>query len=106
MEEERDFVTFTDEDGSDFELDVIDYFDYKGDEYAILVDTEGCPDCDCDCANGEDEECGHEANIYIMKIIVNEEDDTEEFVPPADEDMDELIGIAQQKLEDEDNCCE
>ena len=27
MEEmERDFVTFTDDDGNDFELDVIDYF--------------------------------------------------------------------------------
>ncbi len=29
MEEmERDFVTFTDDDGNDFELDVIDYFEY------------------------------------------------------------------------------
>ena len=36
MEEmERDFVTFTDDDGNDFELDVIDYFEYEGQEYAV-----------------------------------------------------------------------
>ena len=39
MEEmERDFVTFTDDDGNDFELDVIDYFEYEGQEYAVLMD--------------------------------------------------------------------
>ena len=39
MNEERDFVVFTDDDGNDFELDVIDYFDYNDKEYAVLVDT-------------------------------------------------------------------
>ena len=44
MEEmERDFVTFTDDDGNDFELDVIDYFEYEGQEYAVLMDlSEEC----------------------------------------------------------------
>ncbi len=39
MNEERDFVVFTDDDGNDFELDVIDYLDYNDKEYAVLVDT-------------------------------------------------------------------
>ena len=97
MEEERDFVVFTDDDGNDFELDVIDYFDYKGEEYAVLIDTS--EECDC----GNEEECDCEHSIYIMKIIDNEEEDTEEFVSPADEDMDDLIEIVQARMEDD--CC-
>ena len=36
--EERDVVTFTDEEGNEFELDVIEYFEYEGQEYAVLMD--------------------------------------------------------------------
>ena len=43
--EERDFVTFTDEDGNEFELDVIEYFEYEGQEYAVLMDL-GADDVD------------------------------------------------------------
>lgn len=97
MDEERDFVVFTDEDGNEFELDVIGYFDYKDDEYAILAD---CGDFDeCEKEDCEDDEGG----LYIMRIIVNEENNTEEFVPPADEDMDALIELAEQFLSED--CC-
>jgi len=100
MDEERDFVVFTDEDGSEFELDVIGYFDYKDEEYAILADCGGCAECeDENC-----EECAEdEGGLYIMRIIVNEENNTEEFVPPADEDMDALIEIAEKMLSED--CC-
>ena len=37
--EERDFVVFTDDDGNEFELDVIDYFFHDGQEYACLLYT-------------------------------------------------------------------
>lgn len=121
MDEERDFVVFTDDDGKDFELDVIDYFDYNGKEYAILIDNNekcGCKDEECDCkeeeCNCNDEECDCEddcdcdceASIYIMQIITNEEEDTEEFVSPADEDMDALIEIVQARLEEGDCDCD
>ncbi len=96
--EERDFVTFTDDDGNEFELDIIDYFDYEGNEYAILVDAND--NCECD----EDEECSCETSVYIMRILVNEEEDTEEFVSPAEEDMDALIEIVQTMLEEMDDC--
>ena len=100
MEEERDFVVFTDDDGNDFELDVIDYFDYEGKEYAVLIDNND--ECECD----DDEECDCEASVYIMQIVVNEEEDTEEFVSPAEEDMDALIEIVQARLEEDDCCCD
>ncbi|MGN1068321.1 MAG: DUF1292 domain-containing protein, partial [Christensenellales bacterium] len=55
MEEERDVVVFSDDEGNEFELEVIDYFDHEDQEYAVLMDTE-----DCDC---EDEECEHETEV-------------------------------------------
>lgn len=46
----------------------------------------------------EDEECDCETNVYIMQVVVNEAEDTEEFVSPAEEDMDALIQIVSQGL--------
>lgn len=97
MDEERDFVVFTDEDGNEFELDVITYFDYKDNEYAILADCSGC----------EDEECEEEdEGLYIMRIIVSEDGQTEEFVPPEDEDMDALVELAEKVLSEDCCCCD
>lgn len=95
MEEERDVVVFADDEGNEFELDVIDYFEYEGQEYAVLMDLSNLPEEDCEC---EDEECtcGAEQDVYIMKVVVN--GDTEEFLP-ADEDlMDTLSAIVEERL--------
>jgi uncharacterized protein YrzB (UPF0473 family) len=78
MEEQRDLVVFSDDEGNEFELEIVDYFDHEGQEYAVLVDSEsGCEceddECECEC---EDE---HGAEVYIMKIVVNGE--YEEFLP-------------------------
>ena len=70
MDEERDFVTFTDDDGNEFELDVVKYFFYKDNEYAILADFS----------------------------------DSEE--PKDEEDMDELIAIAEKELMDGECGCD
>ena len=87
MEEERDVVVFSDDEGNEFELEVIDYFDHEDQEYAVLMDTE-----DCDC---EDEECEHETEVYIMKVVVNGE-------------MEELIKIVEDRIaawdEEDDEC--
>ena len=40
MQEERDIVVFTDDEGNDFELEVMDYFFYNGQEYAVLSDAD------------------------------------------------------------------
>mgnify|MGYP002682695735 CR=1 FL=1 len=58
MEEERDIVVFADDEGNEFELDVIDYFEYEGQEYAILMDLSDLPDPapeqeeECECTDG------------------------------------------------------
>ena len=90
--EERDFVTFTDEDGNEFELDVIEYFEYEGQEYAVLMDL-GADDVD----EGEEE-----AEVYIMKIVTD--GDTEEFLPADEDKMAALVEIVEELLSEECDC--
>ncbi|MDO4543914.1 MAG: DUF1292 domain-containing protein [Clostridia bacterium] len=85
MEEERDLVVFSDDDGNEFELEVLDYFEYEGQEYAILVDPEP-----------EDEDEDEALEVYIMKVVVN--GDMEEFVPAEEDKMDELIKAAEERF--------
>ena len=78
-EEELDLVTFSDEEGNEFQMEVWDYFEHEGQEYAILFDLESEQDEDA------------ETEVYIMKVTVEGED---EIFLPADEDkMDELTEI-------------
>ncbi len=113
MEDERDIVVFTDEEGNDLELEVLDYIFYNGEEYAVLSglddeeDDDGC-ECEecahehedgCDCE--ECDECGDQ-ELYIMKVV-QIDDDMEEFIPVEDEaTMDKLIEIVQQRFEEDD----
>lgn len=97
MEEERDVVVFSDDEGNEFELDVIDYFEHEGQEYAVLMDLsalpeegeapEGCDHENCDCT---------EQDVYIMKVVVD--GDMEEFLPADDELLDTLADIVEQRL--------
>ncbi len=97
MEEERDVVVFSDDEGNEFELDVIDYFDYEGQEYAVLMDLSELPD-ECDC--GDDEcACDAEQDVFIMKVVVNA--DMEEFLPADEELMDVLAAIEESRLGEE-----
>ncbi|HWQ58602.1 MAG TPA: DUF1292 domain-containing protein [Clostridia bacterium] len=93
--EERDFVTFTDDDGKEFELDVVDYFEYEGEEYAVLMDLSD----ECEC---EDEECEHEHDVYIMKIVT--EGDEENFVPADEDKFEALAAIVEERLSAECGC--
>ena len=101
MEEERDVVVFSDDEGNEFELDVIDYFEHEGQEYAVLMDLNAAG---CEC---EDEECDCEGeqDVYIMKVVVT--DDIEEFLPADEDKMDVLAAIVEQRLSEECDCdCE
>ena len=111
MEEQRDLVVFSDDEGNEFELEIVDYFDYEGQEYAVLVDPESGCSCGCGC-ECEDEECGdkeehdheHGAEVYIMKIVVNGE--YEEFLPADEDKMEALSKIVEERfeaMEDEDD---
>ncbi|MBE5785897.1 MAG: DUF1292 domain-containing protein [Clostridiales bacterium] len=90
--EERDFVVFTDDDGNEFELDVLGYFEYEEQEYAILSDVQ------------EDADAEEDYEVYIMKVVVDGE--MEEFLPADEDKMDELVAIAEELLAGEDCDCE
>lgn len=81
MENERDILLFTDEEGNELEMEILDYFVHDNEEYVLLLpveDHEHHDDCDCGCGD-----------LYIMKVVVN--GDTEEFLPVDEEKIDELI---------------
>lgn len=88
--EERDFVVFTDDEGNEFELDVLGYFEYEEQEYAILSDVQ--------------EDAEEEFEVYIMKVVVD--GDEEEFLPADDDKMDALAAIAEELLAGEDCDCD
>ena len=84
--DELDLVTFSDEEGNEFQMEVWDYFEHEGQEYAILFDLESEQDEDA------------ETEVYIMKVTVEGED---EIFLPADEDkMDELTEIVEKILDE------
>lgn len=86
MEEERDIVVFSDEDGNEIEMEVLDYFDFEGQEYAMLVDV--IP---------EEDEQPEEMDVYLMKVVVS--GDMEEFLPADEDKMDELTKYAEKIFE-------
>jgi uncharacterized protein YrzB (UPF0473 family) len=103
MEEERDLVVFSDDEGNEFELEIVDYFDHEGQEYAVLVDPETDDGCGCECDECDDE---HGAEVYIMKVVVNGE--YEEFLPADEDKMEELSKIVEARFDamddGEDGC--
>lgn len=97
MEEERDIVTFSDDEGNEFELEVIDYFDHEDQEYAVLVDP--------NAEENEDEDAEEaDTEVYIMKIVVNGE--YEEFLPADEDKMDALSAIVEERFEHWDEECD
>lgn len=89
-EEERDLVTFSDDEGNEFSLEVMDYFEYDGQEYAVLCQLE------------EDVPEDTDTEVYIMKV--SEEGEDEIFLPADEDKMDELTQIVEKML-DEMTCC-
>ena len=96
--EELDLVTFSDDEGNEFQMEVWDYFEHEGQEYAILFDLESEQDEDA------------ETEVYIMKVTVEGEDEV--FLPADEDKMDALTEIVEKMLDevycDEDcaNCAE
>src|SRR5690554_150894 len=96
--EERDILVFTDEDGQEIQMEVLDYFEFNDQLYAMLIEAE-------EENHGHDHEHDHdhdhdeETDVYIMKVVV--EGDTEQFIPVEEDVMDDLIE-AIQEMYDED----
>ena len=102
MDEELDLVTFSDEDGNEFTMEVLDYFFYEGKEYALLAEVED--ECECDaCDHDDDCDCGcEEREAYIMEVVPVG-DDEEEFVPVDEELAERLIEMVENQLYDDED---
>ena len=97
MDEERDLVVFEDEDGNELTMEVLDYFFYEGQEYALMAEAQ--EECG-ECGNETCEECDVERDIFVMRVDKVGEDE-EEFVPIEDELSDKLIAIIGDGLYDD-----
>ena len=84
MDEELDIVTFSDDDGNEYDMEVIDYFVYEDVTYALLVDPTAAEDEDA------------EVEVYIMKTET--EGDETVFLPADEDKMDALIEIAERHM--------
>ena len=95
-----DFISVTDEDGNEFELELVDTLEHNGITYyamfpAVSEDEETGEPVDVDA---DDEEYG----LVIMKVI---EENGEELLstPDTDEELDEIYNLFMERFfEDEE----
>lgn len=96
-QDERDIVEFSDEEGNTLLLEVMDYFFYNGEEYAVLCDADEEADEEESTDLNEDED----QMIYIMKVVSTTGEDgeeMEEFIPPEDSLLEQLIEVVQTRF--------
>ena len=94
--QERDVVEFSDDDGNTMMLEVMDYFYYNGQEFAIFCNAEENPSDD----DPDDDP------VYIMQVNTFEDEngeEMEEFVPPEEALMEKLIQIVRTRFTDEED---
>ena len=99
MDEELDLVVFEDDQGNQITMEVIDYFFYEGQEYAMLTDYQ--EDSECDACEEDDCEGCPEQEIVIMRVEPVG-DDEEEFVPVDEELASRLIEMIESGAFDDD----
>ncbi|MDR3051071.1 MAG: DUF1292 domain-containing protein [Oscillospiraceae bacterium] len=107
-QDERDIVEFSDEEGNTLLLEVMDYFFYNGEEYAVLCDADEeagdhCGDPGCDCHECDED---HEHTLYIMKVntIMDENgEEMEEFVSPDESLLEQLIEVVRTRFSEEED---
>lgn len=82
---ELDLVVFEDEDGNELKMEVLDYLNYEGKQYALMAEYS---------ENASDDDV---VEAFVMEIVeVEGDDEMEEFVPVVDEELAEkLIEIFQ-----------
>lgn len=94
MDNEQDIVVFVDDEGNEVTMEVLDYFFYEGEEYAVLA--EQTAECDA-----QESDCDARREAYVMKVVPVGEDE-EEFIP-VDEDLAaRLIEILENEDYDDD----
>ena len=94
-----DVVTFVDDDGNEFDMEVVQDFEHKEKKYVVLaefVDHEHCDDPECAC-HDEDEE-----PLYIFEVQKGD-DGEDEFIAIDDDDLlEELSEVVEGLLFEEE----
>ena len=107
MQDERDIIVMSDEDGNEIEMTVLRYFFYNGEEYAMVTEAdnadccEGCHSEGCDC--GHDHDHDHEPiEVFFMKVEpVDDENEEYSFV---DEKLSaELLRVVESDMDDDED---
>ena len=112
LDQEKDTVVFLDDDDNEIELEVLDYFFYNGQEYAVMTEYDDCGEgCECcdECAQAQhpagddmddDDANDNDQDLFIMKVI-QLDDGMEEFQPVEDSLMDKLIEIVEKRFSED-----
>lgn len=99
--QEPEIFVFTDDDGNDVTVQVLEYFYYNGKEYAVMTElTEEQAACQCD---GQNCEC-EDAEVFFMEVVPIEGDDENvEFQAVEDDDLaDKLFEIISANYSEDD----
>lgn len=97
-----DFITVTDEDGNDFELELVDTLEHKGITYYAMF-----PAVEEDEATGEPKDVDADDEEYGLVIMKGIEENGEELLSTldSDEELDEVYELFMERFfaeEDED----
>lgn len=88
-----DFVTITDEDGNDIELELLDTIEYNGSQYMAFFPAEEANEDGTEPETDDDDD--EEEGLIILKVIV---EDGEEILSTL-EDEAELEAVYEQFME-------
>ena len=95
-----DFITVTDEDGNDFELELVDSLEHKGVTYYAMF-----PAVEEDEATGEPKDVDADDEEYGLVIMKGIEENGEELLSTldSDEELDEVYELFMERFfQDED----
>ncbi len=90
MSENKDTVSFFDDNSDKLDLEIVDYFLYDGQEYVILADM----------GDGDLEESDEPVDVFIMQVKVID-DENEEFVLIDQDKEEEVLEFAGKLLSGE-----
>ncbi len=98
-----DFITVTDEDGNDFELELVDTLEHKGITYYAMF-----PAVEEDEATGEPKDVDADDEEYGLVIMKGIEENGEELLSTldSDEELDEVYELFMERFfqeEEEEN---
>ena len=101
FDEEPELLVFTDDDGNDVTVQVLDYLNYNGEEYAVLAEQDEAQEA----LNRADETNAAQLEIFFMKVVpVEGSEDEVEFQPIEDSALeDELFAVINTDLDDRDD---